>query len=152
MILVAMAVIAVVAVAVGAVFMMSRRKQPAPPRYDSGYQDRPAVEPRAPIRVRPAPPPRAPAPRLQPVQPAPASPPATPAPAPTPAQPAPASTGEAKAREALANLDNIIQEAEKAGLDVTKARQSQNVARNFMEMGKYDKALQHCQNAENSIE
>ena len=77
-------------------------------------------------------------------------PPARPAPA--PAQPAPAFGTEAKAREALANLDNIIQEAEKAGLDVTKARQSQNVARNFMEMGKYDKALQHCQNAENSIE
>jgi len=77
-------------------------------------------------------------------------PPARPAPA--PAQPAPASGGEAKAREALANLENIIQEAEKAGLDVTRARQSQKVARNFVEMGKYDKALLYCQNAENSIE
>jgi len=60
--------------------------------------------------------------------------------------------GEEKAREAIENLEGIIKDAEAAGLDTTKARQSLKVARNFMEMGKYDKALLHCQNAENSIE
>jgi hypothetical protein len=139
MILVAVAVIAIVAVAVGAVFMLSRRKQAAPPQYDSGYQEQRMEEPYQSMETQYAP-----------GAPAQGPPPARPAPA--PAQPAPASGGEAKAREALANLENIIQEAEKAGLDVTKARQSQKVARNFVEMGKYDKALLYCQNAENSIE
>jgi hypothetical protein len=60
-------------------------------------------------------------------------------------------TGEAKAREAVESLEGIIKEAESAGLETTKARQSLKVARNFLEMGKYDKALLYCQNAEDSI-
>jgi HEPN domain-containing protein len=65
---------------------------------------------------------------------------------------APAKTGEAKAREAIENLEMVLKDAEAAGLDTAKARQSLKVARNFMEMGKYDKTLLYCQNAENSIE
>jgi hypothetical protein len=60
-------------------------------------------------------------------------------------------TGEAKTREAIENLEGVIKDAEAAGLDTAKARQSLKIARNFLEMGKYDKALLHCQNAENSI-
>ena len=69
-----------------------------------------------------------------------------------PTQVAPAKTGEAKAREAIGNLEMVLKDAEAAGLDTAKARQSLKVARNFLEMGRYDKALLYCQNAEDSIE
>jgi hypothetical protein len=59
---------------------------------------------------------------------------------------------EAKVRETIDKLERIIQDAENAGLDTSKARQSLKIASNFYDMGRYQKAMLYCQNAENSIE
>jgi hypothetical protein len=142
MILVAIAVIAIVAVAVGAVFMMSRRRQAAPPQHDYAYQDQRMEEPYQPVEQEPAP-------GAQPG--AQAMPPATTA---QPAhQPAPPHVGEEQqARQAIENLQKVLADAEAAGLDTSRARQSLKIARNFQEMGRYQKAMLYCKNAEDSLE
>jgi CARDB/Bacterial Ig domain len=141
MALIAVAVIAIVAVAVGAVFVMSRRKRAAAGQYDSEYPDQRMEEPYEPIQEAPAPAPR-PGPRSMP--PAAMAPPAGHAP--------PAMTEEQQAREAIDNMEKVLADAEAAGLDTSKSRQSLKIARNFMEMGKYPKVMVYCQNAENSLE
>jgi hypothetical protein len=145
----AAAIIALVALAAVAAFMVRRKGRAAALPEDDR---RVAARRETPVAYKPIPKARAapPAPRARP-------PPVRPVVAARttsvpPSQPAPAISGEAKAKEAIENLEGIIKDAEGAGLDTTRARQSLKVARNFLEMGKYDKALLYCQNAENSIE
>jgi hypothetical protein len=57
----------------------------------------------------------------------------------------------AKAQETIDNTEKILKDAEKVGLDTTKARQSFKVARNFFDMGKYEKAMLYCKMAEENI-
>ena len=116
--------------------MLSRRKRAAPPQYDSGYQDQRTEEPYQPTERQHAP--RAPAPMPPPAASVPAR-----APAPGDAQ---------KAKEAMENIERLLQDADSAGLDTAKARQSLKVARNFFKMGKYDKAMQYCKTAEENIQ
>jgi ArsR family metal-binding transcriptional regulator len=60
-------------------------------------------------------------------------------------------TEEANAREAIDNLERILQDAENAGLDVSRARQSQKIARNFFDIGKYHKVRIYCKMAEDNL-
>jgi hypothetical protein len=143
-ILLAVAMIAVVAlVAVAAVIARRKKGAAVPPEEDGRVAERPE----APIAYRPIPKARA----------APRAPPARPPPVPA-AVTAPAAAGEdaagaeeTNARDAIDNLESIIQDAEKAGLDITLARQSLKIARNFQDMGKYGKAMSYCKTAEDQI-
>jgi hypothetical protein len=140
----AIAIIAVVAiVAVSAVIARRKKGAAVPPEEDGRVAERPE----APIAYRPIPKARA----------APRAPPARPPPVPA-AVTAPAAAGEdaagaeeTNARDAIDNLESIIQDAEKAGLDITLARQSLKIARNFQDMGKYGKAMSYCKTAEDQI-
>jgi hypothetical protein len=60
-------------------------------------------------------------------------------------------TEEAKALDAIQNTERMLQEAENVGLDTAKARQSFKIARNFYEMGKYQRAMLYCKTAEDNI-
>ena len=60
-------------------------------------------------------------------------------------------TEDAKALDAIQNTERMLQEAENVGLDTAKARQSFKIARNFYEMGKYQKVMQYCKTAEDNI-
>jgi hypothetical protein len=142
----AIAIIAVIALAAGAVMIAGRRKRAAPP---PGPEHRVAQRPQAAVVYTPA---RQAAP----------GPSARPPPIPTPTRPpgrapaiaphAPAMTEEAKALDAIQNTERMLQEAENVGLDTAKARQSFKIARNFYEMGKYQRAMQYCKTAEDNIE
>jgi hypothetical protein len=136
----AVAVVAVIAAVAAVVVFSSRKKRAAvqPPEYE-GYPEQIEEVPYQQLQEE------APAAVAQTAASyIPAAPPS--------ALPAPAMTEQDKARETIDNLEKIIQDAQNAGLDTTKARQSFKVARNFYDMGKYQKALLYCQNAENSIE
>lgn len=65
---------------------------------------------------------------------------------------APAMSEQARSLEALNATERTLVEAEKVGLDTTRARQTFTVARNFHDMGKYSKAMQYCTTAEGYIE
>jgi type IV secretory pathway VirB10-like protein len=144
MLIIAAAVVAAVAVVAVAAVMTRRKKSTAvPPEEDRRVAQRPekAITYK-PIRKAPA---------------APAVPPARPPPVP-PAAAAPARTAqapgmgeEAKVREAIDNLEGVLKDAENAGLDTSKARQSLKIARNFYSMGKYEKAMLYCKMAEDNI-
>jgi hypothetical protein len=145
--LIAVAVVAVIAVAAGAVILARRRRNAPPlPDEEGRVAERPeAAQTYKPIREAPAVRRATPSRRPRPVSPVAA---ATPAASP----PAPGMDEEAKVKETMEKLEGIIKDAEDAGLDTTKARQSLKIARNFFDMGKYQKALLYCKNAENSIE
>jgi hypothetical protein len=91
--------------------------------------------------------------RYKPIRKTPAAPAARPRPVPVQAaaMEAAAMTEEAKAREAIENTEKVLQDAEKVGLDTSKARQSFKVARNFFDMGKYQKAMLYCKASEDNI-
>jgi hypothetical protein len=59
---------------------------------------------------------------------------------------------EANARETVKNLEDMLQQAEKLGIDTVKARQTFKIAQNFLDMGKYQKVVQYCKMAEGYIE
>jgi hypothetical protein len=156
--LIAVAVVAVVALAAGGAVLARKRKGAAAISEEDGrVAERPekAVSYK-PIRKAPAAPAAPPA-RLPPVRHA-AAPPARLPPVP-PAAAASARAArvpergeEADVKEKIENLEKVLQDAENAGLDTAKARQSLKIARNFFDMGKYQKAMVYCQNAENNIE
>jgi hypothetical protein len=148
---IAVAIVAVIAVAAGAVVLARRKRNAAPlPEEDGRVAERPeAAQTYKPIRKAPAVRRAAPSRRPPPVRPVAA---AAPAKAHLPTPPAPGMGEEAKVKETMDKLEGIIKDAEDAGLDTTKARQSLKIARNFFDMGKYQKALLYCKNAENSIE
>jgi hypothetical protein len=137
---IAVAVVAVIA-AVAAVAVIGARRKKAqlqPPGYE-GYPEQTEEIAYQPLQEEaPAAVAQTAAPRI-------------PAAAPSSA-PAPAMTEQDNARETIDKLETIIQDAQNAGLDTSKARQSLKIARNFYEMGKYQKALLYCQNAENNLE
>jgi type IV secretory pathway VirB10-like protein len=152
--LIAVVIIVIVALAAGAVVWAGgKKKAAAPPTNDQ----RVAESREAPIEYRPIPTaratPHAPPPGPPPVPPAaaahaaaaraPAAPPVSPS--------APAVAREADAREAVDNLERIIQDAEAAGLDVAKARQTLKIARSFIDMEKYEKAMSYCKTAEDQV-
>ena len=123
--LLAIAAVAVIAgVAAFAVFGMRKKRASAQPGEEAGYDEQPEEEvPYQPLEEEvPAPKPKT-----------------------------PARSEETQAREALDNAETIIKEAESVGLDTVKARQSFKVARNFYDMGKFQKALQYCKTAEENI-
>ena len=60
-------------------------------------------------------------------------------------------TEEDIAREAIGTLEAIMTEAEEAGMDVELSRRSLGIARNFLGMGRYEKAMAYCRMAENDI-
>jgi hypothetical protein len=136
----AVAVVAVIAAVAAVVVFSSRKKRAAvqPPEYE-GYPEQIEEVPYQQLQEE------APAAVAQTAASyIPAAPPSAP--------PAPAMTEQDKAREAIDKIETLLQEAEDAGLDTAKARLSFKVARNFYEMGKYQKALLYCQNAENNLE
>jgi len=153
--LIAIVIIVIVALAAGAVVWAGRKKRTAaPPTNDQ----RVATHQEAPIEYRPIPKakvaPHAPPPRPPPVPPAAAAHTSATAPAPaaTPYSPsASAVATEADAREAIDNLERIIQDAEAAGLDIAKARQTLKIARSFLDMEKYEKAMSYCKAAEDQV-
>ena len=69
-----------------------------------------------------------------------------------PAPPASAGADAEAAGAVLKKTEELILQAEKAGLDVTKARQNLKVAQNFQKMGRHKKTLDFCAVAEDSIE
>jgi len=116
------AVLAVVALAVGGAVMAGRRKRAGGlPEEDGRVEERP--EERAPYK---------------PMQKA------------TPAA-APSSASAAGAKKAIDRTEKILGEAEKVGLDTTKARSLLKVARNMQGMGKADKAVEFCKKAEDAV-
>jgi hypothetical protein len=152
--LIALAVIVVVALAAGAVTMARRRRKPA--ALPEG-RNRVAELPEEPVAYEPIPKAKAAqrAPPSRRLRPAPASAaPSASARASTasaPSHPAPGMNEEANAREAIDNLERILEDAEKAGLDVAKARQSLKIARNFFDMRKYQKAMHYCKMTEDQL-
>jgi hypothetical protein len=139
--LIAVVIIAVVALAAGAVVWAQRRKNAAAqPEEDMRLAQRPEQSiPYEPVRKAPT--------HVPPVLPAAAHTAAAP---PVPHS-APEMSEEANTREAIDNLETILQDAETAGLDTSKARQSLKIARNFFEMGKYQKAMLYCKMAEDNL-
>jgi len=147
--LLAIAIVVVIALAVGVAIYAGRKKRAAAQSEEEaeapeepGEYEEPQVpeEPEEPIPYKPIrKAPRAPAARPPPVV------------APAAAPEAPAMTEETNAREALENTEKILQDAENVGLDTSKARQTFKVARNFFEMGKYQKAMLYCKTAEDNI-
>jgi nucleotide-binding universal stress UspA family protein len=131
----------VVALAAGAVVWAQRRKNAAAqPEEDMRLAQRPEQSiPYEPVRKAPT--------HVPPVLPAAAHTAAAP---PVPHS-APEMSEEANTREAIDNLETILQDAETAGLDTSKARQSLKIARNFFEMGKYQKAMLYCKMAEDNL-
>jgi hypothetical protein len=139
--LLVIAIVVVIAMAAGAAIYASRKKRTAsePEAEETEIPEEPEkAVPYKPVKKAPA----APAARPRPV--------AAPAAAPAITQ-TPAASDEAKANEAIDNTEKLLQDAEKAGLDTTKARQSLKVARNFFEMGGYQKVMAYCKTAEDSI-
>jgi hypothetical protein len=144
--LAAVAIVVVIALAAGAIMFAGRRKRAAHPQ---APQQRVAQRPQAAVAYTPA-------------RQAARGPSARPPPIPTPTRPpgrapaiaphAPAMTEDAKALDAIQNTERMLQEAEKVGLDTAKARQSFKIARNFYEMGKYQRAMLYCKTAEDNIE
>jgi hypothetical protein len=124
-VLAAVAVLAVVGVVAAMVVLGARRKRAGVQQYGSEYPEQRVEEPYQPVQEQPAP---APEPEAPPV------------------------TEEQQARQAIDNTEKVLADAEAAGLDTSRSRQSLKIARNFVEMGKYQKALLYCQNAENSLE
>lgn len=61
-------------------------------------------------------------------------------------------TEEQQALLAIQRMEKVLADAEAAGLDTSRSRQSLKIARNFFDMGKFPKAILYCQNAENSLE
>lgn len=121
----AVLVIVLVVVAVVGVAAMGRRKRaPAAMPAQQPYYDQRMPQPPA---MAPSLPPPTPAP-LGPVE------------------------DEPHALAAIKGTENVLAEAEKLGLDTSRARQAFKVAQNFYEMGKYSKAIQSCKNAEGFIE
>jgi hypothetical protein len=143
--LIAVAVVAAMTLAAGAAVLAGRRKRAAAgPEEDGRIAERPqeavSYKPIRKARAAPAAPPK----RPPPVPPA--------AAAPARAAKLPGAGEEAKVRETIDKLERVLQDAENAGLDTSKARQSLKIARNFYDMGRYQKAMLYCQNAENSID
>lgn len=64
----------------------------------------------------------------------------------------PAVEDPALAQEAMKNLEDVLQQADKLGIDTARAREIFNVARNFYDMGRYSKAVQYCKKAEGYID
>jgi hypothetical protein len=140
--LLVIAIVVVIAMAAGAAIYAGRKKRTASGPKQEGTEIPEELEkavPRKPVEKAPA----APAARPMPVPP--------PAVARAAAPGAPEMTEDAKARKAIENTETMLQDAEKAGLDTSKARQSFKIARNFFDMGKYQKAMLYCRTAEDSI-
>ena len=137
----AIAIVAVIALAAGAAVFAGKRKRAAP---TAPQEMEAAPEPQEPVPYKPA--------RRAAAIPA-TRPPPVPTPVITPATApqAPAMSGEAMALEAIKNAEDMLLQAEKVGLDTAKARQSFKIARNFYEMGKYQKVMQYCKTAEDNI-
>jgi flagellar basal body-associated protein FliL len=148
----AVVIVAVIVLAAGAAIFAGRKKRAAPPPEEEteAPEESEVAIPYKPVRKAAA----APATRPRPISKPAVRKPPVPAPiaAPAPVPQVPAMTDDAKALEAIENTERILADAEKAGLDISKARQSLKIARNFFEMGKYQKAMLYCQNAEDSIE
>jgi hypothetical protein len=139
-------VVAVALVAGAAIYAGRKKRAAAQSAEEAEVPEEPGVpeEPEEAVPYKPirkAPP--APAARPRPV-PAPAA-------APAPAPRAPSMTEEAKAKDTIDYVDRVLQDAENAGLDTAKARQSLKIARNFFEMGKYQKAMLYCKMAEDNL-
>jgi hypothetical protein len=122
---IAIAVVVVIAV-VAAVMVGGARKKRAGLQepYDEGYQDQRVEEQYQPQEEEPSPEPEPEAPPM---------------------------TEEQQAREAIDNAERVLADAEGAGLDTSKSRQSLKIARNFLEMGKYQKAMLYCKMAEDNL-
>jgi hypothetical protein len=137
----AIAIVVVVALAAGAVIFAGKRKRALPAAPEEMEA---APEPQEPVTYKPV--------RKIAARPAAGTPP-IPAPvaAPATAATAPPMSGEAMALEAIKNTEDMLVQAEKVGLDTAKARQSFKIAKNFYEMGKYQKVMQYCKTAEDNI-
>jgi len=137
----AIALVAVIALAAGAVLYAGRKKRAAePPEEDMRIEQQPQDElPYKPMKKAPA----ATVARPRPVPSTAAAPAAT---------QAPTISSEAEAKEVLGKTEKIVADAGKVGLDTTKARQLLKVARNMQGMGKNGKAVEFCKKAEDSIE
>jgi hypothetical protein len=139
--LLAIAIVVVIALAAGAALYAGRKKRAAAPsREDQRVAERPEEAVRyKPIRKTPAArtarPPPVPQPKV----------------APSAVSQAPSMTDKAKASGAIERVERILQDAEEAGLDTAKARQSLKIARNFFDMGKYQKAMLYCKTAEDNF-
>jgi flagellar basal body-associated protein FliL len=125
-------VVVAVAAAAGAAVYAGRRKRMA----QAVPEQRVTQRPQAAVPYKPA--------KAATLAPATKPPPAT-------AKVVPEVNYEAKATEAIKNTEEMLQQAEKAGLDVTKARQSFKIAKNFYGMGKYEKAVSYCKTAEDYL-
>jgi hypothetical protein len=130
MLLAGIAIIAVVAVAAGALVLAGRRRRAA----QSAEEDMRTEEPQE---------------EAVPFQPARKA--KAPAKAPAAAR-TELAAGEADAKAAISKTEKILADADKVGLDTTKARQLLKVARNMQGMGKHAKAVEFCKKAEDSIE
>jgi len=122
---IAIAVVLAIA-AVAAVMVLGARKKRAglQETYDEGYQDQRVEEQYQPQEEEPSPEPEPEAPPM---------------------------TEEQQAREAIDNAERVLADAEGAGLDTSKSRQSLKIARNFLDMGKYQKAMLYCKMAEDNL-
>jgi hypothetical protein len=63
----------------------------------------------------------------------------------------PPKSEDEQALEAIESTERVLADAEAAGLDASKSRQSLKIARNFFEMGKYQKAMLYCQQAQDNL-
>jgi hypothetical protein len=133
-------VVIVAAVAGVAVFAGKKKKGAVPPKEEpEGHGEPEAAVVRKPVKKAPAAPPSKPAP-------------AAAAAAALPAPQAPAASDETRAKEAIDNTEKLLQDAEEAGLETSKARELFKIARNFQGMGRHQKAIEFSKKAEDSIE
>jgi hypothetical protein len=72
-------------------------------------------------------------------------------PLPAPEPEAPPVTEDQQALEAIESTERVLADAEAAGMDTQKSRQSLKIARNFFEMGKYQKSMLYSKMAEDNL-